>query len=286
MNITGHTRLGCLLGSPVAHSLSPVMYNDCFRELNIDYVYLCFDIGQDKLEQTVRTLRDLNVFGFNVTMPDKEAVIPFLDDISPEAGLIGAVNTVKNEDGRFVGYNTDGMGYMGSLKAAGVDAVGNTMTLLGAGGAAGAIAIQAALDGVKKIHLASRHGKSWERALMLTERINHQTSCEADLIDLSDIAALQQAIEESVLLTNATSAGMAPHEDLTALPDPIVLPPQLAVSDIIYNPRQTKLLARAEEAGCRTMNGLGMLLSQGECAIRLWTGQEMPAELIRRRYFE
>ena len=285
-SITGHTRLGGLLGSPVAHSISPMMHNDSFRHLGLDCVYLCFDVAPARLPGVVSALRDMNVYGFNLTMPDKEAVIPCLDQLSLEAELIGAVNTVKNEDGILTGYNTDGTGYMQAVRYAGYDVIGKEMTLLGAGGAASAIAVQAAIDGVSHLHLVSRRGHSWAKAEALVEKINSRTSCHADLTDLADSTTLRSLLERSTLLTNATSAGMAPHTDLTPLSDSSLLHPDLVVSDIIYNPRQTRLLTEAKQAGCAVFNGMYMLLYQGAAAFQIWTGHEMPVELIRARYFK
>ena len=283
--ITGHTRLGGLLGSPVAHSISPMMHNDSFAFHKLDYVYLCFDIREDKLGTTIRALRDMNTYGFNLTMPDKTAVMGYLDEISVEARLIGAVNTVKNQDGKLIGFNTDGAGYMRAAADFGVDVTGREMTLIGAGGAANAIAVQSALDGAAFIHLVSRRGRSWDRARSLVDRINENTGCQAELIDLEDSICLKSALERSVLLTNATSAGMAPETDVTPLKDTSLLYPELFVSDVIYNPRKTRFLREAQEAGCRTFNGLYMLLYQGEKAFNIWTGLDMPVQMIRERYF-
>lgn len=284
--ITGHTRLGCLLGTPVAHSISPMMYNESFRLLGLDCVYLCFDTKEADLKAMVKALKDMNVFGFNLTMPDKERIIPFLDELSPAAQMIGAVNTVKNENGRLIGHNTDGIGYMRSVRDAGHDVSGGAMTLLGAGGAASSIAIQAALDGVPRLHIVNRRGRSWENALRLADTINKNTGCQADVTDLADTSALKACIQESTLLTNATSIGMAPHTDATPIQDPSCFHPDLLVSDIIYNPRQTRLMREAEAAGCHTTNGLYMLLYQGEAAFRIWMDQDMPVEEIRSKFFQ
>lgn len=283
--ITGHTRLGGLLGSPVAHSISPMMHNTSFQKLGLDYVYLCFDVGEEKLGNVVKAFRDMNVYGFNLTMPNKEAVIPYLDDLSLAAQLVGAVNTVKNDNGRLIGYNTDGTGFMKSVREADCEIAGKEMTLLGAGGAACAIAAQAAIDGVKKLHLVSRLGRSWEKAGRLVERINKGTGCQADLTDLADTKALRSLLASSTLLTNATSVGMAPNTDASPISDPSLLHPELTVSDVIYNPRETRLLAEARARGCKTFNGMYMLLYQGEEAFRIWTGQEMPTQLIKEKYF-
>ena len=142
--ITGHTKLTGLLGSPVSHSKSPLMHNEAFRLLGLDYVYLCFDVPENNLEVAFEGLKKLNIAGFNCTMPDKALMCQLVDDLSPAASMIGAVNTVVNENGKFIGHNTDGIGYMMSLKDAGFDVTGKTMTLLGCGGAASSILVQAA----------------------------------------------------------------------------------------------------------------------------------------------
>jgi shikimate dehydrogenase len=283
--ITGHTRLGGLIGTPVSHSISPMMYNESFRILGLDFVYLCFDSANARLEDMIRAMRDLNVFGFNVTMPHKEHVLQYLDDLSPAAKMIGAVNTVKNDNGHLTGHNTDGIGYMHSLAEQGYDVKKGAMTLLGAGGAASSIAIQAALDGVPKLHIVNRRGRSWDNAIRLADEINHGTDCQADVTDLADLSALRRLLEESTLLTNATSIGMAAYAGQSPIADPSMLHPDLLVSDVIYNPRRTKLLADAAAAGCRTFNGMYMLLYQGVAAFSIWTGQDMPVETIRAKYF-
>ncbi len=283
--ITGRTRLGGLLGSPVGHSLSPLMYNETFRLLGIDWVYLCFDTKHADLKSLVGGLREMDVFGFNITMPDKERIMEHLDGFSEAARMIGAVNTVKNENGKLIGHNTDGAGYTRSAAEQGYDIRSGAMTLLGAGGAASSIAVQAALDGVPVLHIVNRKGRSWKHAEQIVDLINRNTSCRADLTDLSDLTALRRCIEESSLLTNATSIGMAPAADASPIPDNSMLRPEMLVSDIIYNPRRTKLLEDAGRAGCRTFNGMYMLLHQGAAAFQIWTGLDMPVEEIRKKYF-
>lgn len=284
--ISGHTQLGCLLGTPVAHSVSPLMHNEAFRILGMDRVYLCFDTKNKDLGTIVDALRQMNVFGFNLTMPDKERVIPYLDELSPAAQMIGAVNTVVNTEGRLIGHNTDGIGYMRSLQDVDYDCTSGPMTLLGAGGAASSIAIQSALDGVPVLHIVNRRGRSWNNALALADKINQNTDCRADVIDMADVQAVKEAILESTLLTNATSVGMAPNTDATPVPDTSFFHEDLLVTDIIYNPRRTRLLEEAAACGCRTMNGMYMLLYQGAEAFRLWTGEEMPVEAVRAKYFQ
>lgn len=284
--ITGHTQLTGLLGSPVAHSISPLMHNEAFRHLGLDYVYLCFEVTEDTLTEAVAGLKACGIRGFNLTMPNKNKIVSLLDELSPAARLIGAVNTVVNDHGHLIGYNTDGIGYMQAVKDAGHDISGKTITIMGAGGAATAICAQAALDGVEKIHIFARPtSRFWERTQKLVDTINTTLPCKAFLHENHDLKALRQSAAESALLLNATSVGMAPNTEMSIIPDISVFRPDLIVSDIIYNPQETLLLRQAKEAGCQTFNGMYMLLYQGAEAFRLWTGQDMPVDLIKEKYF-
>lgn len=283
--ITGHTRLTGLLGSPVAHSISPLMHNEAFQMLGLDYAYLCFEAKEADMEEAIRALTFLNARGFNCTMPVKVRMCELADRLSEAASLMGAVNTVVIDDGVLTGHNTDGVGYMTSVKAAGFNVIGKKMTLLGAGGAATAIAVQAALDGVSEIALFNRRGRSWQRAQALTDQLNRRTSCRVSLYDIADGSSMRAQLADSYLLTNATSVGMAPDTDAVPLPDCDALHEGLIVSDIIYNPRKTRLLAEAQNRGCRTFNGMYMLLYQGAEAFRLWTGKDMPVDAIKDKYF-
>lgn len=283
--ITGTTRLTCLLGSPVAHSISPQMHNEAFRRLGLDYVYTAFDVPPDRLKEAVSALKLLNVRGYNLTMPHKTAILELVDTLTPAAELAQAVNTVTCEDGRLIGHTTDGIGYMRSVEDAGCSVCGKNMTLLGAGGAATAICTQAALDGVKRIYMFKRKNASWNEAQNFADKVNRSTECQVSLQDIGDHTALRAALADSVLLTNATNVGMAPHTEEIPIPASL-LDEHLMVSDIIYNPRQTKLLLEAEARGCSTMNGLYMLLYQGAASFECWTGKEMPVEIIKEKYFQ
>lgn len=285
-NITGHTTLTGLLGSPVAHSISPMMHNEAFNLLGLDYVYLCFDVGVDNLKTAVDGLKVMGVRGFNCTMPDKNLMCELVDDLSPAAKMIGAVNTVINENGKLTGHNTDGVGYMQAVKDAGHDIIGKNMTLLGAGGAATAICTQAALDGVASINVFSIKDQFFDRAKHLVDNINASTNCKARLYDLADKTELNKSIDNSYILTNATSVGMAPNTDNCIITDESVLRSDLIVSDVIYNPMETKLLKMAKAHGCKTFNGLYMLLYQGAEAFKIWTGQDMPVKEIKAKYFD
>lgn len=284
--ITGHTGLTALLGSPVSHSISPLMHNEAFRQLGLDYVYLCFEVTEDTLPEAVAGLKTCGIRGFNLTMPNKNKIVELLDELSPAARMIGAVNTVVNDGGKLIGYNTDGIGYMQAARDAGHDLTGKVITVMGAGGAATAICAQAALDGVKKIHIFARPTSRFrERTQNLVNTINSSTSCEAVLHDNADTAALKAAAGESYLLLNATSVGMAPHTDASVIQDTSIFRPDLVVSDVIYNPQETLLLRQAKKAGCQTFNGMYMLLYQGAEAFRLWTGHDMPVALIKEKFF-
>lgn len=285
MQIDGKTVLTGLFGHPVSHSISPLMHNEAFRLLGLNYCYLCFDVDAAGMEKAIDGIRTMGLRGFNCTMPDKQIMAKLADRLAPAARLSGAVNTVVNDDGILTGHNTDGTGYMMAVKDAGYDIIGKEMTLLGGGGAATAIAVQAALDGVKKINIFCRHGRSWNHISSLTQKLNAETNCKVVLYDFSDMTALQSCLEESCILTNATNFGMAPDVNGCPVPDTIKLPSSLIVSDIIYNPRETVLYKRAQEAGCPVMNGLYMLLYQGAEAFRIWTGKDMPIDIIKEKYF-
>jgi shikimate dehydrogenase len=282
--ITGHTGVLCLFGSPVAHSISPMTHNEAFKLLGLDYRYFCFDVGEADLKQAFDAMRLMNFKGCNCTMPDKNMAYKLVDKLSPVAKIIGACNTVVNENGVLTGHNTDGKGYMLSAKDAGFDLDGKKMTLMGAGGAATAIAVQAAYDGVKELNIFSIRDQFFDRAQATVNAINENTECIASLHEFDD-TDLAHCIANSDILTNATSVGMAPNIDACLIRDKAMLRPDLIVSDIIYNPRETKLIKMAKEVGCPTFNGMYMLLYQGAEAFKLWTGKDMPTEEIKAKFF-
>ena len=279
--ITGHTELLGLIATPIRHSKSPVMHNAACRALGLDYAYLAFDIQPDQLEDAVTGFKALNVRGWNVSMPYKTTIGQYLDHITPIAKMCGAINTVINDHGVLTGTITDGTGYMTALKDQGIDIIGKKMTIVGAGGAATAIVMQAALDGVKEISIFNIKDASWDRALENVEKINSQTQCKAQLFDLNDHETLRKEINESVIFTNATNVGMGKLEGQMVLPDTSYLRKDLIVSDVIYMPEKTKLLEEAEKIGCKTINGLGMMLYQGAASFKLWTDQDMPIDVVK-----
>ena len=284
--ITGHTKLFGVLGTPISHSISPQMHNEAFRQLGMDCFYVAFEGGEEGMRAAVEGLRTFNVCGYNVTMPNQNIMATLCDKLSPAAEIIGAVNTVVNDNGILTGYTTDGTGYMRAALDAGHNIVGKKMTLLGAGGASTAVFVQAALDGLSEISIFSRSNSKFnERAKNIIEKLKEHTTCKVNLYDLEDEARLRHEISESAILTNGTSVGMAPNTDHSIINDISMFHKDLIVSDIIYNPRETKLMRLAKEAGCLTFNGLYMLLYQGAEAFKIWTGQDMPVDIIKAKYF-
>ena len=281
MQISGTTTLLGLIGSPVAHSKSPAMYNYCFRKYGLDYAYLAFDVPPENMDRAVNAIRLLHMRGANITMPCKAAVMPFLDKITPAAKAIGAVNTVVNDDGVLTGHNTDGLGYTQNLRRHGVEVAGKRIVLLGGGGAGSAIAVQAALEGAAEIQVFNRKDSFWMRveAAMQAARLA-APACRITLQDLDDREALRKAIAHADILSNATRVGMAPLENETNV-ERAWFRPELVVTDVVYAPPETRMLREAEAAGCKTCDGLGMLLCQGAEAFRLYSGKDMPIEEIR-----
>ncbi|BAH05963.1 shikimate dehydrogenase [Clostridium kluyveri] len=280
--ITGHTELIGLIAYPIRHSSSPEMHNEAFQKLGLDYAYLAFEVGNEDLEDTIKGFRAMKIRGSNVSMPNKTVVHKYLDKLSEAAELCGAVNTIVNDNNVLTGHITDGIGYMKSLEDAGIDIIGKKITVAGAGGAATAIEIQAALDGVAEISIFNRKDKFFERGEKTVKDINERTKCKATLYDLADLDKLKKEIADSYLFANATGVGMKPLEGQTYIPDINFFRPDLIVTDTVYEPRETELLKMAKKAGCRTMNGLGMMLFQGAAAFKLWMGKDMPIEHMKK----
>ena len=279
--ITGHTELIGLIATPIRHSSSPRMHNEAFAKLGLDYAYLAFEVGTEDLEDTIKGFRAMKVRGSNVSMPNKTVVHKYLDKLSDAAEMCGAVNTIVNDNGVLTGHITDGIGYMSGLKDAGIDIIGKKMTIVGAGGAATAIQVQAALDGVKEISIFNRKDEFYERAQKTVKDINEKTNCKATLYDLEDLDKLKEEIASSYIFTNATGMGMKPLEGQTYIPDKSFLREDLIVTDVVYAPAETALLKMAKEVGCKTLNGFPMMLFQGAAAFKLWTNQDMPIEHVK-----
>ncbi|WP_225750605.1 shikimate dehydrogenase [Streptococcus sp. Marseille-Q4154] len=283
MKIDGYTRLAAVVANPIKHSISPFIHNSAFEATNTSGVYLAWEVDATELAETVANIRRYQMYGINLSMPYKEQVIPYLDQLSEEGCLIGAVNTVVNREGTLIGYNTDGKGFFKSLPSFKISR--KRLVLLGAGGAAKAILAQAILDGVSQISIFVR-SSSMEKTRPYLEKIQNATGFRVDLFALEDVQDLQDSITQADLLVNATSVGMDGSSQ--PIPTSIVLPEKLLVADVIYQPFETPFLKWAKNQGNQSINGLGMLLYQAAEAFELWTGKEMPTdqiwELLKQKY--
>ncbi|MGI6536654.1 MAG: shikimate dehydrogenase [Eggerthellaceae bacterium] len=284
--ISGHTKVVGLIGSPVAHSLSPEMHNYSFRQLGIDARYFAFDVQTEDLPVVIPAMKAMGFVGANVTMPCKNTVIPYLDELSDAAHLEQAVNVIEFRDGKAIGHNTDGVGFTTNLRKHGLDLDGKTFTLLGAGGAGSAILVQAALDGAKKINVFCRQGgRSWDHTVKLLPSVVEATGCDIALHPLESQDDLKACIAESDCVTNATKVGMGEGSTDT-LVDPAYLRPGLFVADACYFPRETQLLKDAKAQGATPVGGLGMLIEQAAAGERIWFGVDMPIDAIRAQLFD
>ncbi len=275
--IKASTRLLSILGKPVKHSMSPYMHNLSFERLNLDFAYMAFEIKDDELGKAVEAMKTLDAKGFNITMPYKKEVMKFLDEIDEEAEIIGSVNTVLNDGGKLIGYNTDGKGFIKSLEQNNINFKGEKIIIVGAGGAARAIAIQLAIESAGEIVIANRTIKNAE---LISDTINHNISGTRSRSILLDQVVLKEELKDAKILINTTSIGMKETIDKSIIENDNILHKDLFVADIIYDPPKTKLLLQAENIGCRTMNGLSMLIYQGAIAFKIWTRHDMPQSVI------
>ena len=278
MNITSKTKTLGIFGYPISHTLSPAMHNAVIKALGLDMVYLPFEVKPSNLKEAINGIKSLGIIGVNITIPHKESVIRFLDDISEEARLVGAVNTIVYKDRKLVGYNTDGSGYMASLKEElGFNPKSKRIIIIGAGGAARGILAALATQKPKSITVANR---TLSRAVSLIKAFKgkfRDTRFEA--INLDD-NMLKMSFNSVDLLINTTSVGMKQGK---ALKIPLETLPKIAiVSDIIYNPLETLLLKKAKKLGLTTHGGLGMLVHQGARSFKLWTGMDAPMNVMRK----
>lgn len=284
-NIDAGTRVCALFGHPVKHSFSPVMHNTAFTYLGLNYVYTAFDVLPANLEAAVKAIKVLNLAGVNLTIPHKEKALSFLDCLDQTAELTGAVNTVVNREGELAGYNTDGPGFIRSLKEdCSFNAENKAVLLVGAGGAARAVGMQLALAGASVIGILNR---SSERATSLARSIQNSTGTQTVVLPWpgeerpDGDRELAHFFENAELVVNCTPVGMhGMPGQLPPLPYHLARPGQVAC-DLVYNPPETPFMEKFRQRGCTTASGMGMLLHQGALAFELWTGQRAPLDVMR-----
>jgi len=278
--IDGKIKIIALFGNPVEHTASPHMQNAAITKLGLNYLYVPFLVHRSKIATAVEAMRALHFQGANVTVPFKESVIPYLDELSEEAKLIGAVNTIKNENGRLIGYNTDGAGFIEALKdlSKKFTPKNKKVVILGAGGAARAVGVALARKKVKQLIFADiQEEKAKSLAAMIKSKLN---------IDAKGMAPNTMQFygfaESSDLIVNATPIGTHPKVAECPLSNISVIHPRQLVVDLVYNPSQTKFMKLAKHLGAKAQNGLGMLLYQGVLAFEIFTKEKAPVAVMRK----
>lgn len=282
MDVTAKYELIGLMAYPIRHSLSPEMQNKALEKAGLPFTYMAFEVDNTTFGQAIEGLKALKMRGTGVSMPNKQLACKYVDELTPAAQLVGAINTIVNDNGYLRGYNTDGTGHIRAIKESGFGIQGKTMVLVGAGGASTAIGAQAAIEGIKEIKLFNRKDEFWDEANAFAKRVNDNTDCTITVTDLANQKAFASAIASADILTNGTKLGMKPLEDQCVVSDISMLRPELLVTECVYNPHITKLLQMAMDAGCKTIDGYGMLLWQGAEQFKLWTGKEFPLEHVKK----
>jgi shikimate dehydrogenase len=276
--VTGGTKIVGVFGYPVEHSLSPAMHNAAFAALHLPYIYVPFCVAPSELGNAIGSLKSLGIIGVNLTIPHKEAVLPYLDEITLEAREVGAVNTVHCTGNHLVGDNTDGYGFYAPLADAGCNVSGRSVVILGAGGAARSVAFRLAREGAR-VAIVNR---TKDRAMRLAAAIANAGYDAVEVIEWGGTKALYSAISECEILVQTTRIGM--HPQTNEMPEiPVeALDSRHLVYDLVYNPVETALLREARKRGCRTITGEHMLVHQGAAAFHRWTGEWPPVDVMER----
>jgi len=280
MKISGKTRVCAVIGDPVEHSLSPAMHNAAFQKLGLNIVYVAFKVTKNELKYAISGARSLGFLGLNVTMPHKNAVISYLDEVDSTAEAIGAVNTIRNNQGKLAGYNTDGKGAMIALQESGVDPEEKKMLLLGAGGAAKAIAFQAVQEVEELVILNRTPEKAEQLAELLFKKFGSKVKGGALSVNV-----LKKEMKTADILVNAIPVGMHPDVNMSPVPSDL-LRRDLCVMDIVYNPLETKLVKDAKAVGAKVVLGLEMLLYQGAVSFEIWTNCPAPVDVMKKAALE
>jgi shikimate dehydrogenase len=282
LNITGKTIVCGIIGDPIPHTLSPQMHNAAFKAVGLDYVYVPFKVKGMELKKAIEGMRGLNIRGLNVTLPHKVAVMQLVDHIDPAADSIGAVNTIVNDNGILSGFNTDAAGFLQTLVQRKFNPKGKTILVIGAGGAAHAIATVLCEQGAKVTIMNRKQGLSW--AVDFAFRLIKTYNTEVKAVELNR-ENLKNEINNSEMMINASSIGMSPDNDSSPVPAEL-LSSKIIVFDIVYNPNPTRLLREAQAAGAKTIDGIEMLVQQGAVSFEIWTGIKAPLDIMRQSVLE
>jgi len=276
MVISGKTQVCGVIGDPIEHTLSPIMHNAAFEALKLDYVFLAFKVKPAEVGNAISGMRALTIHGLNVTMPHKSTVINYLDEIDQASKTIGSVNTILNKAGRLFGFNTDGIGALKALRENGVEPRGKKVLLLGAGGAARAIAYTLAQEADELVILNRTAKPATELTNLLKKAFNKKVIANA-----LTPGTIKDNLVDSDVLINATSVGMKPNANQTPVA-PEWLKADLAVMDIVYSPVETKLAKDAKAVGAKVVSGVEMLIYQGAASFEIWTSGKAPVEVMRK----
>jgi len=278
LKISGKTKVCAVIGDPVEHSLSPCFQNAAFQHLGLDFVYVAFTVRAEDLRNAIAGVRSLGLYGLNVTMPHKINIINYLDELDENAEKIGSVNTVLNQDGRLIGYTTDGVGALNALKYNGINPSGKKIVILGAGGASRSVSF-ALINEAKELVILNRTVKRAEKLVSnLQNFVRERTKIRSGGLTEEN---LKKELSDAHILINATPVGMSLMEDKMPL-DERYLHPNLVVFDLVYNPIETKLLKKARAIGAKTLNGLNMLIHQGAASFEIWTGIKAPIHVMMK----
>ncbi len=279
-SITGSTLILCVIGHPIEHSMSPIMHNAAIRDLDLNYIYVSFNIVPKELSDAIKGIKALNIKGINVTLPYKQRIMKYLDEIDPLAQKIGAINTIKNENGFLRAKNTDAAGGKKALLDAKYNYSNKNILILGAGGAARALSFILAED-VNRIVIVNRTEK---RAIKLANELKKYFGINIK-VKLFNHKVLEKEAKNANFLINTTPIGMYPN--INESPFPLeFLHEELIVFDVVYNPLETKLIKNAKERGCKTLGGLDMLVNQGALAFEWWTNIKPNTEIMKNKVIE
>ncbi len=272
--VDAKTKIVGLIGHPVEHSFSPIMHNAAFKDKGLNYIYVAFDVLPENLKYVIDGAKALGIVGFNVTIPHKIEIMKYLDEIDEDAQLIGAVNTIKIEDGKAIGYNTDGIGARKALEEEIGKVKGKNIVIYGAGGAARAVAFELAKD--NNIIIANRTVEKAEKlAKEIAEKLNKKFGEDVKFSGLDvDLNGID-------IIINATPIGMYPNVDAEPIVKAENMREDMVVMDLVYNPLETVLLKEAKKVNAKTINGLGMLIYQGAVAFKIWTGVEPNIDVMK-----